>query len=99
MPIEPVAAAHNGSATLGADGHSAHFVPEAGCYGFGSFSFTVEGADNVLIVLGDRRICLPRSEALELAHAITAALAQSPDYTRAEPGKARLLRYKAGTVE
>lgn len=59
----------------------------------------VAASHNVLIVLGERRICLPRNDALELAHAITAALAQSPDYTRAEPGKARLLRYKAGTVE
>lgn len=44
-PTFSVTGAQNGTVTLGTDGHTARFVPGAGCYGFGSFSFTVKGSD------------------------------------------------------
>jgi hypothetical protein len=44
-PTFSVTSAQNGTVTLGADGHTARFVPGPGCYGFGTFSFSVKGSD------------------------------------------------------
>lgn len=51
---------------------------------------------HVLIALGGQYVCLPRAEALELANKLAAALRPQPDHTLAQPGKARLMRYRAG---
>ncbi|HYQ02854.1 MAG TPA: hypothetical protein VER96_29485 [Polyangiaceae bacterium] len=55
-PTFMVSEAQNGTVSLGTDGHTAHFQPGAGCYGFGSFSFGVKGSDgaedsDVVVVL------------------------------------------------
>jgi len=44
-PAFTVNGAANGTVTLGADKHSAHFTPTAGFKGIASFSFTVKGSD------------------------------------------------------
>jgi pectate lyase len=44
-PTYSVSGAVNGTVALGTDGHTARFQPTTGCYGLGSFSFTVNGSD------------------------------------------------------
>ena len=47
-PTFSVAGAQNGTATLQSDGHTARFQPVTGCYGLGSFSFSVKGSDGAV---------------------------------------------------
>ncbi|MES1188543.1 MAG: hypothetical protein ABUL60_32310 [Myxococcales bacterium] len=44
-PTYAVAGAQNGTVSLAADKHSAHFQPNAGFHGLGAFTFTVTGSD------------------------------------------------------
>lgn len=47
-PVAPsfsLMGAHNGSVTLDPDKHTAHFQPEPGFHGLGSFDFAVQGSD------------------------------------------------------
>jgi pectate lyase len=50
-PTYAVAGAQNGTVSLGADKHSAHFQPNPGGHGLGAFAFSVTGSDNTTFTM------------------------------------------------
>jgi pectate lyase len=50
-PTYTVTAAQNGTVSLAADKHSAHFQPNAGFHGLAAFSFTVTGSDGTAFTM------------------------------------------------